>query len=372
MTVDLTAVQTSSSVLEGAGITGATQPAGRGGFLSDVVVDLGYATCDEVDRAVAEAREPGKRFERVLIKRGAIDEDQLARAIAERNGFAHVDLDEFAIDESAAKLISRDEAMRYRALPLAFEADGTLLVAMADPLDGLALSDIAAITKSEVLPAVASARRIAELADQLPKRKRFVLGQAEVMPKSVQPEAAEHESNEIEYEIKEVVEVKRVNKEDVAAEPIEALPPFGERGAQAFTIPDSVDDFDLPDPVVTEPTGSQASKDPEPLSAYEAAFGAAAEEAVEPEPRAFGPAPGSFETESEGELGKARVTNDELRTQLEDSRSRIEELESTDERLRITEQEVERLEEECRSSKAALLAAQAKLSAALADEPTAE
>jgi len=33
---------------------------------------------------------------------------------------------------------------------------------------------------------------------------------------------------------------------------------------------------------------------------------------------------------------------------------------------------VERLEEECRSSKAALLAAQAKLSAALADEPTAE
>ena len=100
MTVDLTAVQTSSSVLEGAGITGATQPAGRGGFLSDVVVDLGYATCDEVDRAVAEARGPGKLFERVLIKRGAIDEDQLARAIAERDGFAHVDLDEFALSRS--------------------------------------------------------------------------------------------------------------------------------------------------------------------------------------------------------------------------------------------------------------------------------
>ena len=98
MTFDLTGKPTDSfTPASTSGLTQPSQPGGRGGFLSDVVLDLGFATSDEVSRAVAEAREPGKLFERVLVDRGAVDEDQLAHAISERNGLPHVDLDKFPI-----------------------------------------------------------------------------------------------------------------------------------------------------------------------------------------------------------------------------------------------------------------------------------
>ena len=113
-------------------------PGGRSGFLDDVIGELGFATPETLEIAVQEAREPGKTVGGVLIDGGAISEDQLARAIAERNGLPFVDLDEFEVDPVAQGLIGRSEALRYRAVPISFAAGGALVVALADPLDSLA------------------------------------------------------------------------------------------------------------------------------------------------------------------------------------------------------------------------------------------
>ena len=69
------------------------------------------------------------------------------------------------------RLIDGDIARRYRAVPIAFDADGTLILALADPLDALAASDIGVITKSAVRPAVATESAIAALLATMPARR---------------------------------------------------------------------------------------------------------------------------------------------------------------------------------------------------------
>ena len=80
---------------EAGGTPGLIPPMSRGhtgGFITDAIVELGYATPEQVEQAIAQARTAGKRPEELLLEQGAIDSDQLSRAIAERYGLDHVDL----------------------------------------------------------------------------------------------------------------------------------------------------------------------------------------------------------------------------------------------------------------------------------------
>lgn len=62
-----------------AGVTPPGAAGGRKSFLSDVIVDLGFATRDTVEQAVRAARSPGTTVGRVLVTNNAISEEQLAR-----------------------------------------------------------------------------------------------------------------------------------------------------------------------------------------------------------------------------------------------------------------------------------------------------
>ena len=102
------------------------------------------------------AHSAGSAAERVLVSTGAITESDLARAVAERFGLDHLDLQVYRVDPDAAKLVTPAAIKRYQAVPVSFATDRTLLVAMADPANVLAVDDIAVMTGYEVHPAVAS------------------------------------------------------------------------------------------------------------------------------------------------------------------------------------------------------------------------
>jgi hypothetical protein len=154
--------------LTGAGVTPPSLSGAGRRFLSDILVELGFVTEAEAEAAVQTARNPGQPTpEKVLLKSGAISEDQLARALAERYGLEHIDLSEFAVDDSAAGLLRKTAAKRYIAAPVGFDDDGALVLAVADPGDALGLSDIAVMTKLAVRPAVATRSQIVRLLDTL-------------------------------------------------------------------------------------------------------------------------------------------------------------------------------------------------------------
>jgi type IV pilus assembly protein PilB len=128
-----------------------------------VIVDMGLASRGQVDEAVESSRGLGTTPERVLLDSGALTHDGLSRALAERYGLDHLDLGAFSVDMSAANLVTTTAAKRYQAVPVAFADKRTLLVAMADPSNVLAVDDIAIMTGYEVRVAVAPPDDIAGL-----------------------------------------------------------------------------------------------------------------------------------------------------------------------------------------------------------------
>ena len=149
------------------GITSPSRRGGSGRVLTDVLVDLEFVDRAVMDEAIAKAHSAGSAAERVLLTQGAITEDQLGRAVAERFGLDHVALRNYKVDPDAAKLVTPAAVKRYQAVPVSFVSDRTLLVAMADPANVLAVDDIAVMTGYEVRPAVASGKDIEWLLERL-------------------------------------------------------------------------------------------------------------------------------------------------------------------------------------------------------------
>jgi type IV pilus assembly protein PilB len=125
-------------------------------MIGEVVVDLGLADREAVEEAVAAAREQGRPTGLVLVERGVLRHDQLARVVAERFGLDFVDLAVYDLDMGAANLVSAETAKRYQALPVGFADDGSVIVAMANPTNVLTIDDIGMMTGRRIRPAAAS------------------------------------------------------------------------------------------------------------------------------------------------------------------------------------------------------------------------
>jgi type IV pilus assembly protein PilB len=125
-------------------------------MIGEVVVDLGFADRETVEDAVVEARAEGRPTGVVLVERGVLRHDQLARVVAERFGLDFVDLAVYDLDMGAVNLLSAELAKRYEAVPVGFTDDGALLVAMANPTNVLTIDDVAMMTGRRVRPAAAS------------------------------------------------------------------------------------------------------------------------------------------------------------------------------------------------------------------------
>jgi type IV pilus assembly protein PilB len=152
------------------GTPGLTPPVSRvrsTGFVTDVIVELGYVPDERARQAIEEARNAAMPPEALLLQQGAITPDQLSRAIAERYGLDHVDLTAFHVDMAAANLITVNTARRYRALPVDFADKQTLIVAMADPTNILAVDDIQIATGLDCRVAVAADEDIDALIGRL-------------------------------------------------------------------------------------------------------------------------------------------------------------------------------------------------------------
>ena len=153
--------------------------------IGDVIVGLGFAGREAVELAVRTAREEGRATGQVLVESGVMRHDQLARALAERFGVDYIDLSVFDIDTGAAHLVKANVAKRYRAVPVGFMTDRSVLLAMADPSNVLTVDEMAMITGMKIRPAAASPEDIAAVIGRLSQ-----LGDSVLELKDPDPEPA--------------------------------------------------------------------------------------------------------------------------------------------------------------------------------------
>ena len=124
--------------------------------LGTMLLQEGLLTRADLDRATEIQTEGGLPLGRILVEEGFVKETDLVKTLARHIGLDFVSLDEVTIDPSATALVPEALARRYSAIPIGFEEDGSLVVAMADPANVLAIDDIRAITGIDVRPKVAT------------------------------------------------------------------------------------------------------------------------------------------------------------------------------------------------------------------------
>jgi len=135
------------------------EPAARtrpGRLLGDVLVDLNFCDRQTVEDVVRDARNAGRPMGQVLLELGMVTSDQLAMAVAERFGLQYASLESLSPDLAAMHLVPAGALRRLDAVPLGFRDQETLLVAMANPTNVLALDDLTMLTDLRVEPVVVS------------------------------------------------------------------------------------------------------------------------------------------------------------------------------------------------------------------------
>jgi type IV pilus assembly protein PilB len=127
-----------------------------GRLLGDVLVDLGFCDRSTVESIVRDARAAGRPMQHLLIERGLLDSGQLALAVAERFGLEYASLDKLHPDIAAMQLVPESALRRLEAVPVGFRDQDTLIVAMSNPTNVLALDDLTMLTDLRVEPLVVS------------------------------------------------------------------------------------------------------------------------------------------------------------------------------------------------------------------------
>ena len=69
-----------------------TAPPAPRRLLGDVITDLGFASRESVEAAVAASQAEGRLMGELLVERGVVSADQLARAVAQRFSLDYLDL----------------------------------------------------------------------------------------------------------------------------------------------------------------------------------------------------------------------------------------------------------------------------------------
>ena len=133
--------------------------------LGTLIFRAGLIAPQQLEDALAEGLRSGKRLGEVLLSRGWLSEEDLARLLAGQKGLPYADLDKIAIDRELARAMSYDDARSEMALPVVTEF-GLPVVAMADP-DETAMERLRAQLGPEVRFVVGAPSVLVRLIDEV-------------------------------------------------------------------------------------------------------------------------------------------------------------------------------------------------------------
>ncbi len=133
--------------------------------IAHTLVSRGLVTAEALDAALAQQRAAGGNLQRILVEQGTVGEGDLLAALSEGLGIPLCSLSRMKIDPALKALIPRDVAVQYQLVPVACLGQ-TLTVAMAEPLNVIAVDTLTTLTGLTITPLLASPRELRETIDQ--------------------------------------------------------------------------------------------------------------------------------------------------------------------------------------------------------------
>jgi type IV pilus assembly protein PilB len=129
--------------------------------LGQILIEMGYVTQSEVDKALEEQEGPekGNKLGAILVDTRACDEEQVAKALAHQSGLKYCQISKFQIPPAVVAAVSRDIAVEHTIIPLK-KGKRALIVAAEDALDFFALDNLRFQLGTEVECVLASKAEI--------------------------------------------------------------------------------------------------------------------------------------------------------------------------------------------------------------------
>ena len=178
--------------------------------IGDMLLNEHVITEEQLEQALPVAKEKHKKIGETLIEMGFTTEAEIAKALSQQLGMDLVNVSAINIPEEVLRLASDSVLRKHVMIPIAYAQNNAnvVFVAMADPMDMLALDDFAIITNLQPEPVVSTARGILLAIDKY-------YGDSETM-KAIQDYAKEREGK-----IKTLEEAG--NEDDVTNSPVVVL-----------------------------------------------------------------------------------------------------------------------------------------------------
>jgi len=123
--------------------------------LGEILVSQGRISGEQLSEGLRAQQTDGRSLGKILVSLGYIGEEELARALSTRLNVEYVEFSEADVNPEALKTIPEDVLVQHNAVPLRIE-NGRLLVAMSDPNDLLARSDLTISSGYPITAVIAS------------------------------------------------------------------------------------------------------------------------------------------------------------------------------------------------------------------------
>ena len=131
--------------------------------IADALVEDGLLSASQIEELLDRQKKEGSRLVKLLVDkdRQYVSPDDLATCMGRVLNVSPINLSRINILPAVADLIPSDMMHNHKIVPVS-RLEDKLFLAMADPLNVLAIDDVRRITKLDISPLIASEKAIIE------------------------------------------------------------------------------------------------------------------------------------------------------------------------------------------------------------------
>jgi type IV pilus assembly protein PilB len=127
--------------------------------IADALVEDNLLSPKQVVELLEQQKKEGTRLLKLLLEKSYVSEQDMAISMGRVLNVPPINLPRITVPLEVADLLPREVAQNYKVVPVS-RLENKLFLAMADPLNVLAVDDVRRITKLEVAPLIASEKAI--------------------------------------------------------------------------------------------------------------------------------------------------------------------------------------------------------------------
>ncbi|MBN1321986.1 MAG: Flp pilus assembly complex ATPase component TadA [Thermoleophilia bacterium] len=135
--------------------------------LGDILVEQGVVSERQLHNSLAYQKETGARLGEALIQLGYVTPERLESTLSWQHSYGLTALTELMPNPSAVGLLTEKFCRTRHVLPLEFDRQGNLILAMADPSDVVTIDDVRLITGLAVAAVTAKLGALLEACDEV-------------------------------------------------------------------------------------------------------------------------------------------------------------------------------------------------------------